>query len=88
MIYGLYLALAQPVVLLPLLLLVAWASYALWLLRRRRPGDVPRAVISLIAGISLVDSILLSGAGYILFACLAVAAFAITRALQRWITGT
>jgi 4-hydroxybenzoate polyprenyltransferase len=87
-IYGLYLALAQPAVVLPLILLVAWASYALWLLRRRKPGDVPRAVISLIAGISLVDAILLSGAGQYLFACLAVTAFAITLALQRWITGT
>jgi len=87
-IYGLYLALAQPAVVLPLVLLVVWASYALWLLRRRKPGDVPRAVISLIAGISLVDAILLSGAGQYLFACLAVTAFAITLALQRWITGT
>jgi 4-hydroxybenzoate polyprenyltransferase len=42
-------------------------------LRRRKPGDVPRAVISLIAGIALLDAILLSGAGHILFACLAVA---------------
>ena len=87
-IYGIYLALAQPAVVLPLVLLVAWASYALWLLRRRKPGDVPRAVISLIAGISLVDAILLSGSGHILFAGLAVAAFTITLALQRWITGT
>ncbi len=87
-IYGIYLAPAQPAVLLPLALLAAWALYALRLLRRRNPGDVPRAVISLIAGISLLDAILLSGAGHILFACLAVAAFVITLALQRWITGT
>ena len=87
-IYGIDLALAQPAVVLPLIMFVAWASYALWLLRRRKPGDVPRAVISLIAGISLVDAILLTGAGQTLFACLAVAAFVITLALQRWITGT
>jgi 4-hydroxybenzoate polyprenyltransferase len=85
---GIYLAPAQPVVLLPMALLAAWASYALWLLRRRKPGDVPRAVISLIAGISLVDAILLSGAGHVLFAFLAAVAFVITLALQRWITGT
>ncbi len=88
LIYGIYLAPAQPAVLLPLALLAAWALYALRLLRRRNPGDVPRAVISLIAGISLLDAILLSGTGHILFACLAVAAFAMTLALQRWITGT
>jgi 4-hydroxybenzoate polyprenyltransferase len=87
-IYGIYLAFAQPAVVLPLVLLTAWAVYALWLLRRRKSGDVPRAVISLIAGISLLDAILLSGSGHILFACLAVVAFAITLALQRWITGT
>ena len=87
-IYGIYLAPAQPVVALPLLLLAAWALYALWLLRRRKPGDVPRAVVSLIAGISLLDAMLLAGAGHILFAWLAVAAFGITLALQRWISGT
>jgi 4-hydroxybenzoate polyprenyltransferase len=87
-IYGIYLALAQPAVVLPLLLLTAWASYALWLLRRRKPGDVPRAVVSLIAGISLLDAMLLAGAGHILFAWLAAVAFFITLALQRWISGT
>ena len=86
--YGIYLAPAQPVVALPLALLASWVLYALWLLRRRKPGDVPRAVISLIAGISLLDAILLSGTGHLLFACLAVAAFVVTLALQRWITGT
>jgi 4-hydroxybenzoate polyprenyltransferase len=87
-IYGIYLAPAQPVVVLPLVLLSAWALYALGLLRRRKPGDVPRAVVSLIAGISLLDAMLLAGAGHILFAWLAVAAFVITLALQRWISGT
>jgi 4-hydroxybenzoate polyprenyltransferase len=88
LIYGCYLALAQPQVVLPLAMLAAWSVYALWLLRRRKPGDVPRAVVSLIAGISLLDAILLSGFGHFLFAGLAVAAFAITLVLQRWITGT
>lgn len=87
-IYGIYLAPAQPVVALPLLLLAAWAFYALWLLRRRKPGDVPRAVVSLIAGISLLDAMLLAGSGHVLFACLAAVAFVITLALQRWISGT
>lgn len=88
LIYGIYLAKALPVVALPLLLLASWVFYALWLLRRRKPGDVPRAVVSLIAGISLLDAMLLAGAGYILFAWLAAAAFVITLALQRWISGT
>ena len=88
LIYGIYLAPSQPAAALPLLLLTAWAFYALWLLRRRRPGDVPRAVVSLIAGISLLDAMLLAGTGHILFAWLAIAAFAATLSLQRWITGT
>jgi hypothetical protein len=87
-IYGIYLAPAQPMVILPLALLAAWALYALWLLRRRKPGDVPRAVVSLIAGISLLDAMLLAGNGHVLFACLAAVAFVITLALQRWISGT
>ena len=88
LLYGIYLTLAQPVVVLPLILLAAWMSYALWLLRRRNPGDVPRAVVSLIAGISLLDAILLAGTGaYVLAAC-AIVAFGITLALQRWISGT
>ena len=87
-IYGIYLAPAQPLVVLPLVLLAAWALSALWLLRRRKPGDVPRAVVSLIAGISLLDAMLLAGSGHVLFACLAVVAFVITLALQRWISGT
>ena len=88
LIYGLCLVPAQPAVVLPILLLTAWTLYALWLLRRRKPGDVPRAVVSLIAGISLLDAMLLSGTGHMLFAWLAIAAFAVTLSLQRWISGT
>ena len=87
-IYGIHLALAQPIALLPLVLLSAWGLYALRLLRRRKPGDVPRAVVGLIAGISLLDAMLLAGSGHVLFACLAAMAFVITLALQRWIAGT
>ncbi len=86
--YGIHLARTQPAVVLPLLSLTVWVAWALWLLRRRGPGDVPRAVVSLIAGISLLDAILLAGAGHVLFAWLAVAAFVVTLVLQRWISGT
>jgi hypothetical protein len=88
LIYGIWLGSSQPAAFAPLILLAAWIVYAVSLLRRRKPGDVPRAVISLIAGISLVDAILLAGSGHILFAWLAAAAFLVTLALQRWITGT
>jgi len=61
---------------------------ALWLLRRRQSGDIPRAVVSLIAGISLVDALFLAVAGWPGAAVLALACFATTLVLQRWISGT
>jgi 4-hydroxybenzoate polyprenyltransferase len=67
---------------------VIWIGVALWFLRRRQPGDVPRAVISLIAGISLLDAVLLAGAGATQIAWLAVLAFLLTLALQRAVPGT
>lgn len=68
--------------------LVVWIGVALWFLRRRGPGDVPRAVISLIAGISLLDALLIAGAGAAGIAWVAVAGFVLTLALQRLVPGT
>ena len=56
--------------------------------RRRRPGDVPRAVVSLIAGIALLDAVLIAAAGAPGVAWLAVAGFVLTLALQRLVPGT
>ncbi|HVY04393.1 MAG TPA: UbiA family prenyltransferase [Burkholderiales bacterium] len=86
--YGAWLAIDHPATWILVVALLAWCVFAVRLLRRRKPGDVPRAVISLIAGISLLDAILLAGHGQIAFAALAVAAFVVTLVLQRWITGT
>jgi hypothetical protein len=88
MIYGVVATLRSPSVWPFLLLLVGWVLYALWLLRRRGPGDVPRAVVSLIAGIPLVDAVILSGAGAVQLSIVAVAAFVLTLALQRVVPGT
>ncbi len=71
-----------------LLIFVAWIGVGLWFLKRRRPGDVPRAVISLIAGISLLDALLIAGAGAPDVAWLAVCGFLLTLALQRFVAGT
>lgn len=68
--------------------LVAWIAGALWFLNRREPGDVPRAVVSLIAGIALLDAVFLAAAGAPGLAWLAVLGFAITLALQRVVSGT
>lgn len=67
---------------------VVWVGVALWFLRRRRPGDVPRAVVSLIAGISLLDAVLIAGAGQLAVAWLAVLGFMLTLFLQRFVAGT
>jgi 4-hydroxybenzoate polyprenyltransferase len=86
--YGLALARSAPMAWLPLALYVGALLYALGLLRRRARGDVPRAVVTLIAGMSLLDGVVLAGAGQAWPALIAVAAFVLTLALQRWVAGT
>ncbi|MDE2612074.1 MAG: UbiA family prenyltransferase [Burkholderiales bacterium] len=86
--YGSALALAAPAAWLPLALYVVVLGYALALLRRRGRGDVPRAVVTLIAGMSVLDAVLLAGAGQAAGAALAVVAFVLTLVLQRWVAGT
>ena len=77
-----------------LLAMLIWAALlavilmALRLLMRRARGDVPKAVVTMIAGISLYDAVLIAGAGHGLLALLAVAGFAGTLALQRLVAGT
>src|SRR5690606_7081377 len=76
---------------LALALLVAyagWGARALRCLFRRRKGDVPRAIIGLIAGISLYDAALIAATGAPWLALLAAAGFFATLALQRVAAGT
>jgi heme O synthase-like polyprenyltransferase len=70
------------------LALVVWILQALSYLRRRGPGDVPRAVVSLIAGISLVDALFLASAGALLATAAAIGCFIATLLTQRWVSGT
>jgi 4-hydroxybenzoate polyprenyltransferase len=67
---------------------VIWSGRALSLLFRRQPGDVPRAVVSLIAAVSLYDAVMIAGVGNAWIALLAVAAFGATLVLQRIVPGT
>jgi 4-hydroxybenzoate polyprenyltransferase len=85
---GLGLALQAPLVWPLLAMHVAMLAAALRRLRRRDRGDVPRAVVTLIAGMSLLDAMLLAGAGQPMAAALALAGFALTLFLQRWVAGT
>ncbi|WP_353981395.1 UbiA family prenyltransferase [Salinicola endophyticus] len=67
---------------------LAWGLRCLTWLRRRAPGDVPRAVVGLIAAISLYDAVLIATLGQPLLALLAVCAWAATLQLQRLSAGT
>lgn len=86
--YGAWLATAQAMVGIFWLLFSGWMLVALWFLRRRRKGDIPRAVVSLIAGISLLDAMLIAGTGSVALAGLALAGFGVTLFFQRYISGT
>ena len=86
--YGAWLATAHVAVGIFWLLFTGWMLVALWFLRRRRKGDVPRAVVSLIAGISLLDALLIAGTGSVALAALALAGFGVTLFFQRYISGT
>ena len=68
--------------------LVAVVSLALYRLFRREAGDVPKAVVTLIAGMALYDAVLIAGAGYELLALFGVAGFVLTLVLQRIVSGT
>ncbi|RDD62672.1 hypothetical protein DRB17_05785 [Ferruginivarius sediminum] len=66
---------------------VAWTVRAVGFLVRPAP-QVGRAVVSLIAGISLFDATVLAILGDLAAAALAVAAFGLTLVLQRYVPGT
>lgn len=69
--------------------LLAVVAHALRLLRGRAPDRFPRAVMVLIAGISLLDALLVGTAGGSTAAVLVTAAgFPATLSMQRWVRGT
>lgn len=69
-------------------LFVAWVVYSLSFLRRRAPGDVPRAVGSLLAGICLWDAVVITTADQPAVAMLALGLFVLTLLLQRFVSPT
>jgi 4-hydroxybenzoate polyprenyltransferase len=86
--YGVAVSPGHPLAWLLTVILTVWiAWFVLRLVRIGRPA-IPRTVISLIAGISLVDGLFLAAMDANLAAALAVAAFGLTLALQRWVSGT
>jgi 4-hydroxybenzoate polyprenyltransferase len=67
--------------------LAIWIGWAVSLLLRGGPA-IPRAVVSLIAGISLVDALFAGAAGAIGPAAFCGGCFALTLWLQRYVAGT
>jgi 4-hydroxybenzoate polyprenyltransferase len=81
-------ALAEPTGVALYLLLAAWSVLSLRPLFRTHDRDVKRTVTRLIAGISLLDAMLVASQGEPLVAALCVAGFAATLFLQRYVAGT
>ena len=67
---------------------LAWVGYGVWLLVRPGRANIPRAVVSFIAGISLLDGLLMAGAGAPGAAAWGVGGFSLTLLLQRYVRGT
>jgi hypothetical protein len=67
-------------------ILLAWVLYALRLVVRRI--SIPRAVVRLIAGIALVDALLIAHAGFSDAAWMAALGLPLTLLLQRVVRGT
>ncbi len=88
LLYGILKSVSDFQVLPMLAILAIWLIYALYFIKRRQSGDIPKAVVSMIAGISLVDALLISTVSSLPIAMIAVAAFCLTLFLQRYIAGT
>jgi 4-hydroxybenzoate polyprenyltransferase len=75
---------------LPLFILAGlaiWSAIAVQLFIQRGPGDIPRGVVKLIAGMALYDAALIAASSAQL-ALLALAGFVATLVFQRFIPGT
>jgi len=78
----------DPSVVLLSAALSGWIIYAVSLVVSHKPGSIPRAVVSLIAGISLLDALMIASAGVPLLAAVAVCGFVLTLMFQRYVPGT
>lgn len=87
-VYGVCLAIRQPLTWPFLIAFVAWVLYALRFLRAGPERAVPQAVVRLIAGIALLDALLIAATGSWSWALVAVGLCAATRLFQRVIPGT
>jgi 4-hydroxybenzoate polyprenyltransferase len=85
---GAALAREEPLVWPFLVLLSGWVVYALGFLRQGPRRAVPQAVVRLIAGISLLDAVLIAFAGASGWALVAAGFCLLTRVFRRFVPGT
>jgi len=86
--FGLYHSLGSIPTLLFTLLFCGWLVYSLQFILISTKRQIPKAVVSMIAGISLLDAVYISSTGATGLAIIAVATFALTLYLQRYVAGT
>ncbi len=67
---------------------LAWVVYGVSHFVRRKPLNIPRGVVIMIAGISFLDALLIANQGQGQLALIAVAGVALTRVFQRFVPGT
>ena len=83
--FGLYSAISDSQVWIPLVMLVLWIAYCLYLSHRKNHGDIPTAVLSLITGIALIDAVFIATVSSLTIASVAVVGFLLTLVLQWFI---
>lgn len=77
-----------PLGLVAFALLLAWAGYCLMFLVHPRRRNIKRAIGYMIAGISLLDAMIVGSEGLLLATGICVAGFAATLLAQRYVPGT
>jgi len=87
-VYGVWHAGSDWLSWLLILCLAAWIVLSVSFITAGKPGGIPKGVVSLIAGIALLDAVLISSTGHGPAALLAVLCFGLTLMFQRVVPGT
>jgi len=86
--FGLFHSIGNLPTLFFTLLFCGWLLYSLQFILNAAKRRIPKAVVSMIAGISLLDAVYISSTGATGLAVVAIAAFAMTLYFQRFVAGT
>jgi len=86
--YGFAVAFKGPLETVVYVAFLLWMAYAVSFLLRQPGAMIPQAVTRLLAGISLLDAVVIAGSGERSLVWLAMGGCALTRLLQRYVPGT